>query len=119
MKAGKIIAAVLAVILGLVAVGMLVGGGALVWAHTTQRDADEQGTHHFAGGKGQDDRHRWRENGPEAKVIAMLWKPSGCGEGRHEDQASNEDSDTSLAHVDPPVLLVRRGTSPILTQCPR
>ena len=40
MKAGKIIAAVLAVILGLVAVGMLVGGGALVWAHTTQRDAD-------------------------------------------------------------------------------
>lgn len=40
MKAGKIVAAVLAVIIGLVAVGMLVGGGALVWAHTTQRDAD-------------------------------------------------------------------------------
>ncbi|MDJ0924522.1 MAG: DUF4389 domain-containing protein [Acidimicrobiia bacterium] len=40
MKAGKIIAAVLAVLLGLVAMGMLVGGGALMWAHTTQRDAD-------------------------------------------------------------------------------
>jgi hypothetical protein len=40
MKAGKIVAAVVAVILGLVAVGMLVGGGALLWAHTTQRDAD-------------------------------------------------------------------------------
>ncbi len=40
MTAGKIIAAVMAVILGLVAIGMLVGGGALVWAHTTQRDAD-------------------------------------------------------------------------------
>lgn len=40
MKAGKIVAAVLAVIVGLVAVGMLVGGGALLWAHTTQRDAD-------------------------------------------------------------------------------
>jgi hypothetical protein len=40
MKAGKIIAAIVAVIIGLVAVGLLVGGGALVWAHTTQRDAD-------------------------------------------------------------------------------
>ena len=40
MKAGKIIAAVVAVILGLAAIGMLVGGGALIWAHTTQRDAD-------------------------------------------------------------------------------
>ncbi len=40
MTAGKIIAAVMAVVLGLVAIGMLVGGGALVWAHTTQRDAD-------------------------------------------------------------------------------
>ena len=40
MKAGKIVAAVVAVIVGLLAVGMLVGGGALVWAHTTQRDAD-------------------------------------------------------------------------------
>jgi hypothetical protein len=40
MKAGKIVAAVFAVIIALVAVGMLVGGGALVWAHTTQRDAD-------------------------------------------------------------------------------
>ena len=40
MKAGRIVAAVFAVILGLIAVGMLVGGAALVWAHTTQRDAD-------------------------------------------------------------------------------
>lgn len=40
MQVGKIIAAVVAVILGLVAIGMLVGGGALIWAHTTQRDAD-------------------------------------------------------------------------------
>lgn len=40
MKVGKIVAAVFAVIFALVAVGLLVGGGALVWAHTTQRDAD-------------------------------------------------------------------------------
>ena len=40
MRAGKIIAIVVAVILGLAAVGMVVGGGALIWAHTTQRDAD-------------------------------------------------------------------------------
>jgi hypothetical protein len=40
MQAGKIIGAVVAVILGLVAIGMLVGGAALLWAHTTQRDAD-------------------------------------------------------------------------------
>lgn len=40
MKAGKVFAAVMAVILALVAMGLLVGGGALVWAHTTQRDAD-------------------------------------------------------------------------------
>jgi len=40
MKAGKIAAAVVAVIVALVAVGLLVGGAALIWAHTTQRDAD-------------------------------------------------------------------------------
>ncbi len=40
MKAGKIIAAVVAVVIGLVAAGLLVGGGALIWAHTTQRDAN-------------------------------------------------------------------------------
>ncbi len=40
MQVGKIIGAVVAVVLGLAAVGMLIGGGALLWAHTTQRDAD-------------------------------------------------------------------------------
>jgi hypothetical protein len=40
MRAGRIIAIVVAVIIGLVAVGLLAGGGALIWAHTTQRDAD-------------------------------------------------------------------------------
>ena len=40
MKAGKIIAGVMAVILGLLAMAAFVGGAALIWAHTTQRDAD-------------------------------------------------------------------------------
>jgi len=40
MKAGRIVAAVVAVVVGLVAMGLLVGGAALLWAHTTQRDAD-------------------------------------------------------------------------------
>jgi hypothetical protein len=40
MKPGRIIAALFAVVIALVAVGLLFGGGALVWAHTTQRDAD-------------------------------------------------------------------------------
>jgi len=40
MKAGKIVAGVFAIILGLMAMAALVGGGALIWAHTTQRDAD-------------------------------------------------------------------------------
>ncbi len=40
MKLGKIVAGVFAVILGLIAMAALVGGIALIWAHTTQRDAD-------------------------------------------------------------------------------
>jgi hypothetical protein len=40
MKAGKIVAAIFAVIFSLVAIGLVVGGGALVWAFGTQRDAD-------------------------------------------------------------------------------
>lgn len=40
MKAGKIVAAIVAVIVGLIAVGLLVGGSALLWAYTTQRDAE-------------------------------------------------------------------------------
>jgi len=40
MKAGKIVAGVFAIILALLAMVSLVGGGALIWAHTTQRDAD-------------------------------------------------------------------------------
>jgi len=40
MKAGKIVAAIFAVIIGLIGVALIIGGGALVWAHTTQRDAD-------------------------------------------------------------------------------
>lgn len=40
MKAGKIIAGIMAVVLGLMAMAALVGGAALIWGHTTQRDAD-------------------------------------------------------------------------------
>ena len=50
MKAGKIIAGILAAILGLMAMAALAGGSALIWAHTTQRDADgflESPTYHL------------------------------------------------------------------------
>ena len=40
MKVGKLVAGIMAVVLGLVAMAALVGGSALIWAHTTQRDAD-------------------------------------------------------------------------------
>jgi hypothetical protein len=40
MKPAKIVVAVIAVLFALVSVGMIVGGGALAWAHGTQRDDD-------------------------------------------------------------------------------
>lgn len=40
MKAGRTIVGVLAVLVALAAIGLIVGGGALLWAHGTQRDAD-------------------------------------------------------------------------------
>lgn len=40
MKAGRIVAAVLGSILALAALGMLIGGGVLLWAHHTMRDGD-------------------------------------------------------------------------------
>ncbi|MCP4305016.1 MAG: DUF4389 domain-containing protein [bacterium] len=40
MKAGKIVAGIMAVVLGLMAMATLVGGSALIWVHTAQRDAD-------------------------------------------------------------------------------
>ncbi len=40
MRAGKVLAAVFGAILALAAIGLVVGGGALVWAYGTQRDAD-------------------------------------------------------------------------------
>jgi len=40
MKPLRIVTFVIAVIFALVAIGLVVGGGALTWAHTTQRDAD-------------------------------------------------------------------------------
>ena len=40
MKVARVVAFVLAVVVALAAIGLLVGGAALTWAHTTQRDAD-------------------------------------------------------------------------------
>jgi len=40
MTAGKVIAAVFGSIFALVALGLLIGGGALMWAHVNLRDAD-------------------------------------------------------------------------------
>lgn len=40
MKAGKVVAAVVAGMVALISVGLLVGGGALVWAFGVERDAD-------------------------------------------------------------------------------
>jgi hypothetical protein len=40
MKVARIVAAVFGGLFALAAIGMLVGGGFLTWAHTTQRDAD-------------------------------------------------------------------------------
>ena len=40
MRPGRIVAGVVGAVVALAAVGLLVGGGALLWAHGTQRDAD-------------------------------------------------------------------------------
>jgi hypothetical protein len=40
MRTSRIVLVVVGVLAGLLGMGLLVGGGALVWAHTTQRDAD-------------------------------------------------------------------------------
>lgn len=40
MKVARVVAFFLAVVVALAAIGLLVGGAALTWAHTTQRDAD-------------------------------------------------------------------------------
>ena len=40
MRPGRIVALVFGIIIALVAFGLVVGGGALTWAHATQRDAD-------------------------------------------------------------------------------
>jgi hypothetical protein len=40
MKFARIVAAVFGALFALAAIGMIVGGGVLLWAHTTQRDAD-------------------------------------------------------------------------------
>ena len=40
MKPGKILTAILGVMLALISIGMIVSGAAVTWAHTTQRDAD-------------------------------------------------------------------------------
>jgi len=46
MRAGKIIAGITGAIIGLVAIGLLIGGGALTWVYGTQRDADGFVTSH-------------------------------------------------------------------------
>ena len=40
MRPGRIVAGVVGAVVALAAVGLLVGGGALLWAYGTQRDAD-------------------------------------------------------------------------------
>ena len=40
MKLSRILAALVGALIALVAVGLVIGGGALVWAHSTERDAD-------------------------------------------------------------------------------
>jgi hypothetical protein len=40
MRPGRIVALIVGVIIALVAFGLVAGGGALTWAHATQRDAD-------------------------------------------------------------------------------
>ena len=40
MKPGRIVALVFGVLIALLAFGLVAGGGALTWAHGTQRDAD-------------------------------------------------------------------------------
>jgi hypothetical protein len=40
MKTGRIVLVLLGAVLAFIGIGLLAGGGALVWAHSTQRDAD-------------------------------------------------------------------------------
>jgi hypothetical protein len=40
MRPGRIVAIIIGSLFALISIGVLVGGGALLWAHTTQRDAD-------------------------------------------------------------------------------
>jgi hypothetical protein len=41
MSTGKIAAVIVGAILGMVAIGLIIGGGFLIWANETQRDADD------------------------------------------------------------------------------
>ena len=41
MSTGKIAAVIVGVIVGMVAIGLLIGGGFLIWANETQRDTDD------------------------------------------------------------------------------